>query len=69
MAVHTLSHGTLVIGEGNIRFFPVKEERMDAPAFAPMRTHNATDKNGVLVYVNNCSAPRTTHHAGDRLRK
>jgi hypothetical protein len=69
MATHTLSHGTLVIGEGNIRFFPIMEEEMDTPTLTPMRTRSSTDKHGMLVYVNNCGADRSTHHAGDKLRK
>jgi hypothetical protein len=69
MATHTLSHGTLVIGKDKIRFFPIKEDMMDTPALAPMRTRSSTDKHGDLVYVNNCDAPRSTHHAGDHNRK
>lgn len=70
MATHTLSHGTLVIGEGNIRFFPNKENVTDAPRQGSLlRTCQA--KNGMLIHKNEYGAERTagTHNHGDFNRR
>lgn len=68
MATHTLPHGTLVINNGEAKWFPIRESDFpDLPREGSLRRTVRT--NGELVYVNECGLNRSVHHHGDRDRR